>query len=80
MRNFKELKVCQKGFAIAINSFKIVETFPKEENMLWPIRLPGQRYLFHPILQKGAAGQAIRTTIGLLKYRWVHVLKWKHNC
>lgn len=31
MRNFKELKIWQKGFAIAINAFKIVEAFPKEE-------------------------------------------------
>ena len=31
MRNFKELKIWQKGFQIAINSFKLVSTFPKEE-------------------------------------------------
>ena len=31
MRNFKELKIWQKGFTIAVNSFKLVSTFPKEE-------------------------------------------------
>ncbi len=31
MRNFKDLKIWQKGFAIAVNSFKLVSTFPKEE-------------------------------------------------
>jgi len=31
VRNFKELKVWQKGFQIAINSFKITETFPNHE-------------------------------------------------
>jgi four helix bundle protein len=31
MRNFKELKIWQKGFNIAVNSFKLVSTFPKEE-------------------------------------------------
>ncbi len=31
MRNFKELKFWQKGFQIAINSFKIIKAFPKEE-------------------------------------------------
>jgi len=31
MRNFKELKVWQKGFQIAINSFRITETFPQQE-------------------------------------------------
>src|ERR1700755_1396796 len=31
MRNFKELKVWQKGFDIAINSYKLTATFPAEE-------------------------------------------------
>jgi four helix bundle protein len=31
MRNFKELKIWQKGFSIAVDSFKLVSTFPKEE-------------------------------------------------
>jgi four helix bundle protein len=31
VRNFKELKIWQKGFTIAVNSFKLVSTFPKEE-------------------------------------------------
>ncbi|HJS55775.1 MAG TPA: four helix bundle protein [Chitinophagaceae bacterium] len=31
MRNFKELKIWQKGFQIAINSFRITETFPIQE-------------------------------------------------
>jgi four helix bundle protein len=31
MRNFKELKIWQKGFSIAVNSFKLVSSFPKEE-------------------------------------------------
>ena len=31
MRNFKGLKIWQKGFDIAINSYKLVDTFPKIE-------------------------------------------------
>ncbi len=31
MRNFKELKIWQKGFKIVVNSFKLIATFPKEE-------------------------------------------------
>ena len=31
MRNFKELKIWQKGFSIAVNCFKLTATFPKEE-------------------------------------------------
>jgi len=31
MKNFKELKIWQKGFQIAIDCFKITATFPKHE-------------------------------------------------
>ncbi len=31
MRNFKELKIWQKGFEISINSYKLVESFPSTE-------------------------------------------------
>ena len=31
MRNFKELKTWQKGFQIAVQGFKITETFPSQE-------------------------------------------------
>lgn len=31
MRNFKELKIWQKGFQIAVKSFKLTGMFPKEE-------------------------------------------------
>ena len=31
MYNFKQLKVWQKGFAIAVQAFKLTETFPKEQ-------------------------------------------------
>ena len=31
MRNFKQLKIWQKGFDIAVKSFKLIKAFPKEE-------------------------------------------------
>jgi four helix bundle protein len=31
MKNFKKLLIWQKGFEIAVQSFKLVENFPKEE-------------------------------------------------
>ncbi len=37
MKNFKELRIWQNGFQIAINSFKITENFPKSEK--WGIGL-----------------------------------------
>ena len=31
MKNFKDLKIWQKGFEIAVNSHKLTETFPRYE-------------------------------------------------
>jgi four helix bundle protein len=31
MRNFKELKIWQKGFKIAVDSLRIISAFPKDE-------------------------------------------------
>ena len=31
MRNFKQLLIWQKGFEIAVQSFRLISTFPKEE-------------------------------------------------
>ena len=31
MRNFKQLLIWQKGFKIAVKSFNVVASFPKEE-------------------------------------------------
>lgn len=31
MRNFKQLKIWQKGFQIAVKSIRLTEEFPKEE-------------------------------------------------
>ena len=31
MKNFKELKIWSKRFDIAVKTFKLVETFPKEQ-------------------------------------------------
>ncbi|MEO5682522.1 MAG: four helix bundle protein [Chitinophagaceae bacterium] len=34
MRNFKELKIWQKGFQLAINSYKITAAFPANERFV----------------------------------------------
>jgi four helix bundle protein len=31
MRNFKELRIWQKGFEIAVDTYKLVDNFPKSE-------------------------------------------------
>ena len=36
MRNFKELKIWQKGIEIALDTYKLIDTFPKPKNIVWP--------------------------------------------
>jgi four helix bundle protein len=31
MRNFKELKIWQKGFEIAVDTYKLIDTFPESQ-------------------------------------------------
>ena len=31
MRNFKELKIWQKGFEIAVDTYRLIENFPASE-------------------------------------------------
>jgi four helix bundle protein len=39
MKNFKELKIWQRGFKIAVNSFEIVKAFPSEQKFGLGIQL-----------------------------------------
>ena len=65
MRNFKELKIWQKGFQIAVNCFKITVAFPVQEKFGLVSQINRSVFLFHLILQKAAAEQATRITTGL---------------
>jgi len=67
MRNFKELKIWQKGFQIAISSYKITETFPVNERFGLISQINRRRYLYHQILQKAAAAVAGRSTNTIYK-------------
>ena len=33
MRNFKELKIWQKGFEIAVDTYQLLKLFPNQKNM-----------------------------------------------
>lgn len=39
MRNFKQLKIWQKGFAISVKAFKLVTTLSKEEKFVIGLQL-----------------------------------------
>jgi hypothetical protein len=60
MRNFKELKIWQKGMDIAVNCYKIIAGFPKEEKFGLSLKLLGRESLYHQMLLKAAAEKAKR--------------------
>jgi four helix bundle protein len=39
MRNYKQSKICQKGFEIAVDSLQLINSFPKVEISGWPSSL-----------------------------------------
>ena len=39
MRNFKQLLIWQRGFQIAVDAFKLVSSFPKEEKFSLSIQI-----------------------------------------
>jgi len=55
MRNFKELKIWQKGFQIAVNSFKLGSTFPKEEKFGITIQITKAAVSIHSNIAEGSS-------------------------
>ena len=69
MRNFKELKIWQKGFQIAVNSFRITETFPQQEKFGLALQINRAGISIASNIAKVAVEAAIRTITDLLKSR-----------
>ena len=79
-KNFKELKIWQKGFEIAAKSFKLIESFPKEVRFGLSIQVTIAAVSIHPISQKEAAGPVKRTITGSWKSHWAPLSNLKHKC
>ena len=68
MKNFKELRIWQKGMDIAVNCFKIVKDFPNKKSLDLLSKLPNRVFQYLLILPKVAVAQVRKTIVGLLKY------------
>ena len=79
MKNFKKLKIWQKGFQIASKSFSLVKSFPKEEKFGIHHKLQELQFQYHRILQKVIAGAVKKIKVGSLKFHWDHLLNLKPN-
>jgi hypothetical protein len=77
MRNFKELKTWQKGFQIAVQGFRITETFPQQEKFGLALQINKAGVSIPSNIAEGAAGKVIRTIAVSWKFHWVRHLKWK---
>ena len=79
MRNFKELKIWQKGFQIAINSFRITEAFPTQEKYGLAIQINKAGVSIPSNIAEGSSKKVIRIIAGLPKFLLVLHLNYKHN-
>ena len=80
MRNFKELKIWQKGIDIAYKNLSIRrKLYPKKINMPSFSKWQRQAFPFLQILQKAVAGKVKKIIPGSLKFLLVLHLNWKHK-
>ncbi len=79
MRNFKVLRIWQKGIDIAVKTFQYAETLPKEDKFGISQQMKRAGVSIPAILLKEAAVKVKKIMQGLLKYLWAHHLNWKLN-
>ena len=79
MRNFKELKIWQKGFQIAINSFRITEAFPTQEKYGLALQINKAGVSIASNIAEGSSRKVIRIIAGSPKFLSALHLNWKHN-
>ena len=80
MKNFKELKIWQKGFDIAVKSFDLVDTFPKEQKFGISSQITKSAVSIPSNIAEEVADLVKRIIVDSLKYHWVQHLNWKHSC
>ncbi len=80
MRNFKQLKIWQKGFDIAAKSFKLINTFPKEEKLGISLHVTTSAVSIPSNIAEGRSRTSEKDIQDSLRYHWVQVLNWKRNC
>ena len=79
MRNFKELKIWQKGFEIAIKSFKLTNLFPKEEKFGISSQITKAAVSIPSNIAEGSSRSSEKDYAGSLKFHWDQRMNWRHN-
>jgi hypothetical protein len=79
MKNFKQLKVWQKGLDIAISTYQFAATLPKDEKFGLVSQITRAASLFHLTLLKEVVRAARKIIAGLSKFHSGRVLSLKHK-
>jgi len=77
MRNFKELKIWQKGIDIAIKTYQLAGTFPKEDKFAVVQQMTRASVSIPQILRKAAAEKVRKIIQGSLKFPLAPHLNWR---
>jgi four helix bundle protein len=75
MKNFKELKIWQKGFEIAVNSFKLVASFPKEEKFGISSQITRSAVSISSNIAEGSSRSSEKSIIVIWSFHWGRVLR-----
>jgi four helix bundle protein len=67
MKNFKQLKIWQKGFDISVKSFTLISSFPKEEKFGISLQITKSAVSIPSNIAEGSSRTSERIIQGLLK-------------
>lgn len=79
MRNFKELKIWQKGFDIAVNGYKLVDTFPKTERYSLSQQITRTAVSILSNIAEGSSRRSEKDSTGFSNFLWDLRSNWKHS-
>jgi four helix bundle protein len=79
MKDFKQLRIWQKGFDIAVLSYKFTQAFPAEERYTLTSQIRKSSISIPSNIAEEAADQAKRITIDSLKFLLDLALNLKHR-
>jgi four helix bundle protein len=79
MRNFKELKIWQKGFDIAVEWFKLTEKFPSEQKFSLTSQINWSGISIPSNIAEGSSRGSERDYNRFLEIRLDPVLNWKQS-
>ena len=76
MKNFKGLKIWQKGFSISVRSYDLVKLFPSNEKFGLSQQITNAAVSIPSNVAEGCSRSSIKDHCRFIEI-WVHHLNWK---